>query len=141
MPLSFSDPRLVPAVPAAQQPAIIIQYRFSRFDKADQYADITALLALAFDLPKLAVSQERTQVKSIGYYRDKLNPLVDVLSMTFGMDVLKTGANKTNAAIQAASVETTVEGALLTLDNDTGYITAMIGGSKFDQSNMSYNFV
>ncbi len=110
----------------------------SRFDKADQYADITALLALAFDLPKLAVSQERTQVKSIGYYREKLNPLVDVLSMTFGMDILKTGANKTNAAIQAASVETTVEGALLTLDNDTGYITAMIGGSKFDQSNM-YN--
>lgn len=110
----------------------------TRFDKADQYADITAMLALAFDLPQLAVSNERTQIKSVGYYRDNLNPLIDILSLTFGIDGLKTSTNKANAAIQEANAETTVEGALLTLDNDTGYITAMIGGSKFEQSNQ-YN--
>lgn len=110
----------------------------SRFDKADQYAEITELLALSFNLPQLAVSEERLHVKSIGYYRDRINPVVDMLSLTFALNGLKTGTNKANAAIQKANTETTVEGALITLDNDTGYITAMVGGSKFDQSNM-YN--
>lgn len=110
----------------------------SRFDKADQYADITELLALTFNLPPLAVSEERIRVKSLGYYQEKINPVVDMMSLAFGLNGLKTEANRANAAKQKANAETTVEGALITLDNDTGYITAMVGGSKFEQSNQ-YN--
>ncbi len=57
------------------------------------------------------------------------------MSLTFGLDGLKTATNKSNANLQLAAQKTTVEGTLISIENDTGYITALVGGSKFDQSN------
>ncbi len=107
----------------------------ARFAQGDEYAQITELMAFAFNIPQLAVSAERLQVKSLSRYRNQINPVVDMLSLITGLDALKIETNKANANQQAAAAKTTVEGALITLDNSTGYITAMVGGSKFDQSN------
>ncbi len=107
----------------------------TRFAQGNEYAQITELLALAFDLPPLAVSAERTHIKTLSYYRNKINPVVDVMSLIFGLDNLKVETNKSNANVQAAAAKTTVEGTLVSIENDTGYITALVGGSKFDQSN------
>jgi len=107
----------------------------TRFAQGDDWAKITELMALSFNLPKLAVSAERIHVKSLSYYRNKVNPVVDVMSLMFGIESLKTETNKANAKAQAATAKTTVEGALISLENDTGYITALVGGSKFDESN------
>ena len=93
------------------------------------------MLALAYDLPQLAVSAERFNVKSQAYYRKDLNPVVDMMSLMFGISGLKMETSKANAMVQAAAARTTVEGALVSLENDTGYITALVGGSKFEQSN------
>jgi penicillin-binding protein 1A len=107
----------------------------ARFDQGNRYGQITELLALSFDLPQLAVSAERVHIKSFSYYRNKINPVVDVMSLMFGLDNLKIETNKSNANGQSAAQKTTVEGTLVTLENDTGYITALVGGSKFEQSN------
>lgn len=107
----------------------------ARFAQGDRYAQITELLALAYDLPQLAVSAERLNVKSQAYYRKDLNPVVDMMSLMFGISGLKMETSKANAMVQAAAARTTVEGALVSLENDTGYITALVGGSKFEQSN------
>ncbi|ULQ59462.1 PBP1A family penicillin-binding protein [Brucepastera parasyntrophica] len=107
----------------------------THFTKSDQYAQITELIALTFNLPSLAVSAERIQVKSAAQYRSKINPVVDMMTLVFGLDSLKTTTNKVNAKTQQAAARTTIEGTLITLENDTGYITALVGGSKFDQSN------
>ncbi len=107
----------------------------ARFAQGNQYGEITELVALAFDLPQLAVSAERVHIKAFSYYRDKINPVVDVMSIMFGLDNLKTETNKSNANTQSAAAKTTVEGTLVTLENDTGYITALVGGSKFEESN------
>jgi len=107
----------------------------TRFAQGDRYAAITELLALTFDLPPLAVSAERLHVKSLSYYQNRVNPVVDMMSLMFGLDALKIETNKANAKMQADAAKTTVEGALIAIENDTGYITAMVGGSKFDQSN------
>jgi len=107
----------------------------ARFAQGNEYAEITELLALAFDLPQLAVSAERSHIKTLSYYRNRINPVVDVMSLMFGLDNLKMETNKSNANVQAAAAKTTVEGTLVSLENDTGYITALVGGSKFDQSN------
>ncbi len=109
----------------------------ARFTQADSYGKITELIALAFDLPQLAVSAERIHAKSLGTYKTQINPIVDVMSLMFGLDSLKIQTNKSNAAVQADAAKTTVEGALVSLDNDTGYITALVGGSKFDQANQT----
>lgn len=107
----------------------------ARFAQGDQYAQITELLALSFNLPQLAVSAERLHVKSIAQYRRTVNPVVDMMSLMFGLDGLKVETNKSNARVQQAAAKTTVEGTLICVDNNTGYITALVGGSKFDQSN------
>lgn len=107
----------------------------TRFAQGDSYAKITELLALTFNLPRLAVSAERHHVKSMALYNKKVNPVVDMMSLMFGLENLKVETNKSNARVQAASAKTTVEGALVSIENDTGYVTALVGGSKFDQSN------
>lgn len=107
----------------------------TRFAQGDQYGKITELLALTFNLPPLAVSAERIHGKSLVYYRNKINPVVDVMSLMFGLDTLKIQTNKSNANGLAAAAKTTVEGTLISIENDTGYITALVGGSKFEQSN------
>ena len=107
----------------------------ARFNQSDKYAQITELMALAFDLPPLAVSAERLHVKSLSYYRNRINSIVDMLTLISGMDPLKIATNKANAQIQSAAAKTTVEGTLVSIENDTGYITALVGGSKFDESN------
>lgn len=107
----------------------------TRFAQGDQYAKITELLALTFNLPQLAVSGARTNTKSMSYYQKKINPVIDVMALLTGIDSLKMETNKANALAQETAQKTTVEGALISIENDTGYITAMVGGSKFDQSN------
>ncbi len=107
----------------------------ARFAEGDDYARVTELLSLAFNIPELAVSGERIHGKAVSYYQNNVNPVVDVLSLVCGLDGLKTQTNKANANLQNAAAKTTVEGALISLENDTGYITALVGGSKFDQSN------
>lgn len=106
-----------------------------RFAQGDEYARVTELLSLAFNLPPLAVSGQRLNVKSLSYYRNAVNPVVDMLSLVCGLDGLKIQTNKSNAIAQKAAEKTTVEGALISLENDTGYITALVGGSKFEESN------
>lgn len=107
----------------------------SRFARGDQYAEITELLALVFDFPQLAVSAERTHIKTVARYRNDINPITDIMSLLCGLDTLKTTANVANATTQSAQAKSTVEGALITLENDSGYITALVGGSQFNQSN------
>ncbi|HKL87009.1 MAG TPA: PBP1A family penicillin-binding protein [Treponemataceae bacterium] len=107
----------------------------TRFEQGNEYAQITELLALTFDLPALAVSEERLHIKSLSLYKNEINPIVDMLTLMTGLESLKMETNKSNAKMQAAAAKSTVEGTLISIDNDTGYITAMVGGSKFDQSN------
>ncbi len=109
----------------------------ARFTQGDSYSKISELIALTFDLPQLAVSAERIGIRSRSQYNNQVNQIVDVMSLIFGLDSLKVAANRANAAVQAAQTRTTVEGTLISLENDTGYITALVGGSRFEQSNQT----
>src|SRR5574344_992001 len=54
----------------------------------------------------------------------------------FGLEYLKIGiVNKANTLAKQQDEKTTIEGTMITLQNDTGYITALVGGSKYDQEN------
>ncbi len=107
----------------------------SSFSQGDKYAEITNMIALVFDLPQLAVSAERLYVKSIARYKNSINSITDMASLIFGLSPLKTAANISNASSQQRQARTTVEGALITIDNDSGYITALVGGSQFNEAN------
>ncbi|HTX72043.1 MAG TPA: PBP1A family penicillin-binding protein [Rectinemataceae bacterium] len=99
------------------------------------YVPIVELLGLSFDLNQMAVSDEKTQNKVFDYFQSRVNPAIDVASLLFGLSDLKAMANAESGKVKSDLEKNTVEGALITLENDTGHITALVGGSKFDQSN------
>ena len=100
------------------------------------YIPMSELITLMFNLKKLKMSKQLVQSSATKEFRTKLNPLIDVASLMFGIDNLKVGIiNKANRLSQEKAKATTIEGTMVNIENDTGYITAIIGGSKFDQSN------
>lgn len=100
------------------------------------YTPMTELLALAFNLNSLKVSEQRNEAISKATYTSQINPVMDVMSLMFGVDSLKLGiVNKANQQAKVKVSKTTIEGTMIALENDTGYITSLVGGSKFDSEN------
>ena len=101
-----------------------------------KYIPITELLSLTFNLPGIKVSEQRTETVSKSKYTNEINPIVDVMSLMFGLENVKVGiVNRANSLVKQTDEKTTIEGTMLSIENETGYITALVGGSKFDQEN------
>lgn len=100
------------------------------------YTPLSELLALTFNLKGIKVSEQRNETIALSTYVNTINPVIDVMSLMFGMDSLKLSiVNKSNAVAKSNVGKNTIEGTLISLENDTGYITALVGGSKFDSEN------
>ena len=100
------------------------------------YIPMTSLLSLLFNLPKLRVGSQRNEILAMKEYRENINPIIDIFSIISGAETLKTQmVNRGNAMIQQNTEKTTIEGTMVALENSTGYIDAIVGGSKYDQSN------
>ncbi|MBU0928780.1 MAG: PBP1A family penicillin-binding protein [Spirochaetes bacterium] len=99
------------------------------------YAPMSEMLGLAFNLEGIFFQETKIRGKSMEYYRRSLNPTVDALALMFGLEPLKAATNASYGASKTEMEKNVVEGALVTIDNATGHIKALVGGSKFDQSN------
>ena len=100
------------------------------------YTPITELLTLTLDLNELKVSEQRNEALALSTYTKTINPIVDVMSLVCGVDSLKVGiANKANAVAKSNVGKNVIEGTMIALENSTGYITSLVGGSKFDGEN------
>jgi len=99
------------------------------------YIPIVEMLGLGFDLEDLFVSSAKIKGKTFDYYQKKINPTIDAAAILFGLPSLKSMANGGSVKILSGLAKTTVEGALVTIEPDTGHITALVGGSKFDEAN------
>lgn len=105
-------------------------------DSSSTYIPFTELVSLVFNIPQLKVSEQRNMNLAMSSYNNEINPILDVMSLTFGLESLKIGVvNRANVNIKKESSDKTIEGTLITVDNETGYITALVGGSKFDSDN------
>ena len=93
------------------------------------------MISLAFNLPGLQVIGGQRQRITEEYLETELTPLLDVLSMNFGLSSLKSITNIAYKELASRNQMNNVEAALITLENDTGYIRAMIGGSSFNRNN------
>lgn len=100
------------------------------------YIPMSELLSLIFNLPGIKVSQQRSESVANSVFLSRINPVIDVMSLVCGMDTLKVGIiNKANSLAKQENEKTTIEGTMISIENETGYITALVGGSKFDQGN------
>ena len=100
------------------------------------YVPIVNLLTLAFGLNDIhSTSSAQNEQKSLSRYTRTVNPIVDMAALAFGVDDLKVITNAGFGRLKVNTEQNVVEGALISIENQTGYITAIIGGSKYDESN------
>ena len=100
------------------------------------YIPLTEILSLVFDIPSLKVSAQRAQFVANSTYINKINPVLDIVSMMTGTDKLKLEiVNKATTLAKQEAEKTTIEGTMICIEPSTGYIDALVGGSKFDQEN------
>ncbi len=110
----------------------------ARLEQAESlYTPIVDLLALTFDLSGIHVSEERTKERALSRYTKRINPIIDAMSLVFGLNDLKVATNSAFADLKKLAEKNTVEGALITIENNTGYIKALAGGSPYSTANQS----
>jgi penicillin-binding protein 1A len=101
-----------------------------RMREADTtYVPIVNALTILFDISELRSADARVRSKIDKKYQDQLNQIVDASSLLFGLSDLKAISQRSLEKTNEDLKKTTVEGALICIDNETGYILAMYGGS------------
>lgn len=96
------------------------------------------LLSLTFNIAPMYVGAQNEQRAAKKFYRESLNTLVDMMSMFTPLpekSPLRFAIQHSYQETSQDEKRTRVEGALITLDNKTGHILAMVGGSKFESRN------
>ena len=121
----------------AQANKLYQQEHSQRFNAAySTYIPMSELFSLLFNLPGIKVSEQRAQKIANAQFTNEINPVLDVCSLMFGLEGLKLNiVNRSNSIAKQVEEKTTIEGTMIALENNTGYITALVGGSKFDQEN------
>ena len=100
------------------------------------YIPLSELLSLVFNLPSLKLSQQRSESLAMSAYTSEVNPVIDIMSLLCGMETLKTSiVSKGNLLIKQRAKKTTIEGTMIALENGTGRIDALVGGSQYDSEN------
>jgi len=100
------------------------------------YVPLTEMLSMVFCLPGLKVSEQRSEIIARSEFLNKVNPVLDAVSMISGCDAVKVNiVNRAAAMSKQEDEKTTIEGTMICLEAETGYIDSLVGGSKFDQSN------
>lgn len=102
----------------------------------DTYVPLTELMSLLFNIPELKVSEQRAEIVANTTFMNEVNPVLDIMSLLTGSESLKMNiVNKANTISKQDNAKTTIEGTMIALESDTGYIDALVGGSKFDSEN------
>jgi penicillin-binding protein 1A len=100
------------------------------------YVPILNLLGYTFNMNMLRTdAAARNRDRSIRKYTEVVNPVVDIAALMFGIEDLKGITNKAFEELKENTEKTQIEGALVTIENSTGYIKAIVGGSRFDEGN------
>ncbi|MDR2921711.1 MAG: PBP1A family penicillin-binding protein [Treponema sp.] len=100
------------------------------------YIPIVDLLTLTFGLNDIhSTSSAQNEQKALSRYTKTVNPIVDMAALAFGLQDLKDITAAGFGALKDRTERNIVEGALISIENQTGYITAIVGGSKYDESN------
>ncbi|MCL2181574.1 MAG: transglycosylase domain-containing protein, partial [Treponema sp.] len=94
------------------------------------------MITLAFNLlPVHEIASGQNESRSISRYTRTINPIVDMAALAFGIPELKDITGPGFAMLRQRAEQNVVEGALVAIENETGYITAIVGGSRYDESN------
>ena len=100
------------------------------------FVPLANMLTLVFNIDGLFAATERQgEIRAANKYGNQLNPTVDLLSLVFNIPELKPMTAASYRRIKSYTEESLVEGALIVLENDTGQIKAIVGGSQYNETN------
>ncbi|MDR2072289.1 MAG: PBP1A family penicillin-binding protein [Spirochaetaceae bacterium] len=100
------------------------------------YVPLANMLTLVFNIEDLyAAIEHQDETKAVNKYNRQLNPTVDMLSLVFDIPGIKPATAKGYQQLKSVTEESVVEGALVVLENDTGHIKAIVGGSQYSETN------
>jgi penicillin-binding protein 1A len=100
-----------------------------------EVAPLLDMISLGFNLPDFRASSTQYLRDAKAYVTDTLSPTVDLAAKMFGLEEVQDAAVTAYQSVIDLTSKTQVEGALITLENSTGYIKAMVGGTQFDRLN------
>ena len=95
------------------------------------------LLSLHYSMNDLGLSQEIREGDALLIFDDLIAAPLNALSLTFGSYGIQGLMGKLRSLQEEDRREVEVEGALVTIDNEKGYILALVGGSDF--STLQFN--
>ena len=98
----------------------------------EQYISVIDLLSLTFNIEDIRAAGSKQKSVATSYFYDTLNPSLYMLSSMFGLSDLNRAAVTGYKKNKTRNQRNTVEGALITLENNTGRILSMVGGSDFE---------
>jgi penicillin-binding protein 1A len=109
----------------------------NRLDSAERrWIPVVNLLSLYFDVNFLAgTAGAQNEARAMSRYTKQINPVVDVAALLFGIDDLKEITDAGFAEMRNSVEQNVIEGALICIENETGHIKAIVGGSKYDRNN------
>lgn len=97
----------------------------------DQFVPIIDMLSLAFNIQDIRVAGSQKYKAAKEEFNQTLGPALDVLSLMLDSEDIQFLASMAYAKQEQENKRTTVEGALIALENETGHILAMTGGTDF----------
>jgi len=105
-------------------------------DAERTWLPIIDLLSLYFNLDQIhSTSDAQNEQKALNRYTKTINPVLDMAALAFGIPEIRTLTGVGFANLKTSTEQNVVEGTLISIENDTGFITAIVGGSKYDESN------
>ena len=99
---------------------------------------LTEMLSFAFGIRGFRAGGGNSRRKALNYYLDNLTGVLDISSLLFSVgdnDLLRVASQQTQSLLLENEQRTTVEGALIAIENGSGHILAMVGGNKFESRN------
>ncbi len=110
--------------------------RIGTFDHInDNVVPIIDMLSLVFDMDDIRITGSQKKKEAITYFGEEIAPSLDLFSMFFNIEDAKTLIELSYEESIINRKATPIETALITLENETGYILAVIGGSQFEYGN------
>ncbi|MCR5435892.1 MAG: PBP1A family penicillin-binding protein [Treponema sp.] len=99
------------------------------------YIPFAELLAVMYNIPRLKVGHQRAIQRAKTNYVTNVNPVVDMFAMLTGQEPIKEVTNQGIKLLKDIDKQNIIEGTMVSIQNDTGFINALVGGSKYDKDN------
>ena len=104
----------------------------------ENFVPLIEMLSLAFNIPDVRIADARQLQQARTYFLNEITPMLDMMGLVFGENEQNPARMTARAAHNKLNQQTeqgTVQGAMVSIEHETGYIKALIGGTQFEGRN------